>query len=1404
MFGQNLKTEYASDLTKSQLSIWTGQQLSPCVPLYNMVFTFDLAGEINVEHFQNAFQILVDRSDSMRTVFYIENDIPQRKVIAKFPYEVEFLDWSNKQKSSESKFEEWMAERMKRNFDLSKSLFDSVLIKLSETRFVWYLNQHHLITDGWSVSTQYKAFAEIYELLKKGEPLDGFQIPQFQKYLEYEKNNRQKLKGTPLEGYWKKKLDSISNTPKLYGKTDEENTTASNRISIDLGKERSDKLRQLASEKDLRLLSSQLTLFNIFATILNAYLYRISGEQKIVIGTPSHNRITKDFKNTLGLFIEMFPLLTEVDKNDTFVSLFNRLKNETNGFLKNAQSGASDSNLNKSFNVILNYITAGFSDFNGIECNAKWIHSGHHDSHHHLRLEVYDFSDKGDFKIDFDINNSVIPEAKQNEAIEHFLKLLDAFLDDRTKATNDVEILGEVEKERVLDFGNGKKEIAEENKSIMDLLDKSVENFCDKTAVCFEDKSITYKELDEKSNQLANHLIKLGVKEESRIGLFLERSTDLIVGIFGILKAGGAYVPLDSMYPKERLKFILEDAAISIIVSQKCLEEKLPENDCKIVNLNSDSDLISNEPKIVPNVQIDDTNLAYVIYTSGSTGKPKGAMNEHSGVVHLVEKLSKHIYFRYENSLNIALIAPCVFDASMQQIFAALLQGHTLHIAPECARFDGNELAKFYGDFEIDISDGTPAHLRLLLQARQTSRIPKHFIIGGEAMSSALVNDFQDKFKSSDFVISNVYGVAECCVDSIVYDVSKGDILKDSFVPIGKPLNNERVYILNKANQLQPIGTHGEIAIGGESVGRGYLNLAEISKAKFIENPFVPAEKLFKTGDLGYFLPNGNIQYIGRKDNQVNVNGYRIELGEIENILLSFKKTRPILQFPIHSKPAKRRCKKCLITESHPNVTFDLKGVCKICNDFDLVKDRALDFFKKRSDFETLISEARQNKTGEYDCLLLYSGGKDSSYVLYKLVEMGLKVLAFTFDNGFISKAAFENIKRQTSKLGVDCVIEKTDGMDEIFVESLNTDKTVCSGCFKSLTAISTKLAQEKGINVVITGLSRGQIFDTKLAGLFEEKVYETDQIEEKLLLFRKMFHAADDRTNQILDIDLSDVEFEQIHFLDFFRYDNTPIAEIKEYLEKHDTYWQKPEDTGFCSSNCLMNDIGICVHSSEAGFHNYEAPLSWDVRLGISSREEVLPEVESKPDEKRVNRVLEKIGFYTKRIKDAVVVARKDEKGNESLCAYFVANQKLTVDQLRNHLAKYLPDYMIPTHFIQLEKFSLTNNGKIDKNLLPLPDANRPTLETEFVAPDSDIEEIVAEVWSEILQIEKIGAFDNFLNLGGNSLDAIRVMTRLNDKLELEMPLNLVFEKPTVSQLSGNIEKTIMKMLEALDVQTG
>ncbi|MCP5045742.1 MAG: hypothetical protein GY940_01120, partial [bacterium] len=473
------------------------------------------------------------------------------------------------------------------------------------------------------------------------------------------------------------------------------------------------------------------------------------------------------------------------------------------------------------------------------------------------------------------------------------------------------------------------------------------------------------------------------------------------------------------------------------------------------------------------------------------------------------------------------------------------------------------------------------------------------------------------------------------------------------------------------------------------------------------------------------------------------------------------------------------RCRRCLLSARHPGIQFDETGLCSTCREYEQYEDKLARYFKNDEDFAQLVREDRESGTngGKYDCLLLFSGGKDSTYVLYRLKDMGLNVLTFTFDNGYISDAAFDNIKRTTSALKVKNLVYRTRNMNKVFVESLINNHSVCHGCWNALNTLGAKVAHKHGINLIISGLSRGQIFEMRLEGLFKQGIFDENQIEENLSLFRKSFHSEDNTFFRLLDVPLTEEMMENINFVDYFRYFHNPTREIKRFLLEKG--WVQPKDTGFCSSNCRMNDVGICVHQDKAGYHFYEAQNSWDVRFGLLPREQGFDEIAFTGDFQIVDNILKEIGYYEPPVKDAVVTEWEGPDGDRELAAYFVSGREIDTGQLRDYLSGELPEYMVPAYLVPMEKFPLTSNGKVNLAALPAPGPITP--EGQYIAPRDETEENLAQLWEEILSIEKnkIGIDSRFFQLGGNSLKATRFVSRLQKEMNIRLPLEELFRQP-------------------------
>ena len=386
-------------------------------------------------------------------------------------------------------------------------------------------------------------------------------------------------------------------------------------------------------------------------------------------------------------------------------------------------------------------------------------------------------------------------------------------------------------------------------------------------------------------------------------------------------------------------------------------------------------------------------------------------------------------------------------------------------------------------------------------------------------------------------------------------------------------------------------------------------------------------------------------------------------------------------------------------------------------------------------------------------------------------------------DNGFISEQAKANIRRVVHSLGVEHVFGSTPHMNQIFVDSLKRFANVCNGCFKTIYTLATHLAHEKGIRYIVTGLSRGQFFETRLTEeVFQRKDFDVAKLDAVVLDARKAYHRREDAVSSHLEVDIfrGDGVFGDIQFVDFYRYWSVPLEEMYAFLREH-APWVRPSDTGR-STNCLINDVGIYVHRRQRGFHNYALPYSWDVRLGQKTRAQAMAELDDELDEARVKQIMAQIGYTEP--------PQIGETGVNRLAAYYVSDKSLSVAQLRAHLAKELPDYMLPAYFIRLDRLPLTSNGKVDRRALSSADAGRPEVSATFVELRSETENRLAEIWRKALNLDRVGVNDDFFELGGSSLQAIKILAQLDRVFGVDMPIATFFANVTIASLARAIDK--------------
>ena len=1362
------------NLTAAESLIWIGQSLAPDSPLYNMAWAIRIHGDVDPSIFWHAFQDVVNRTDSLRTTFALRDGVPYRVVrerVDVVPETHEVLDTE-----SDEVLRARLRARAQILLQLDDHLFDTALYRRSDGRTIWYLNQHHLATDAWSVGVLFNRLSERYLQLTEGseEPSDEHR-PQYSDFVEHELGLRSSERMKAAVEHWSKEHPlAESGKLRFYGKVAPgSGRTERLRVKLDAG--RVARLEEVARDPAFKALTSEQSRYLVFATLLMAWLHRVGDREEVAIGVPWHNRATADQRNTVGLFIELYPLHTTIAPNETFASLARKVAAETQQMMRHVVPGASPAAGARGFDTVLNYITARLGDFAGMPSEADWLHSGYGDLGHKVRLQVHDFEGEGEVALDFDVDLDTLAGIEQEWAPRDFLALLDALTEDTENTIRGV-VLRDWEQERSLwgaktaTHPTGRAGLDDRGRcdTVLQAFERCAEANPDRPAVQDGDRTTSYSELLAWARSIATTLTAEGAGSGDVVAVCAGRSTELLAALLGVLRSGAAFLALDPAHPDRRLAALIGDAGARLILTDPSQRSRASGWATAIDVSGLRGDGRARDGGSSPGPE----DLAYVLYTSGSTGEPKGVEVEHRALWHYTRWAGDE--YTDGEALTFPLFTSQAFDLTLTSIFVPLTTGGCVRVYPDGVVGPGLVVRRVFEDDAVDVVKLTPSHLPLLRDLDLSGSRVRRLIVGGEDLKRSSALAVQDAF-GGRLEICNEYGPTEATVGCTIHRFDRGTDTGRS-VPVGRATPGTRVHVLDPNGHPTIRGETGEIYLAGPQLARGYRGRPAETHDAFLPDPSQPGERFYRTGDRGRWRHDGVLEFLGRVDDQVKVRGVRLELAEVEAALADHPEIDAVAAQVLEVDPRLEdsNCLTCGLEAAHPEAQLDANGVCRVCRLLDGHRQKVSEYFGTMQQLSEILSEAREVAEGPHDCIMLYSGGKDSTYALCRIVEMGARPLVFLLDNGFISDQAKSNIERVVRQLGVDLFVGQTDAMSEIFADSLRRFSDVCNGCFKTIYTLAMTEARKRGIRHIVTGLSRGQIFETRLADLLRRGVFDPVSADRMVLEARKAYHRMDDAVSQHLDVSLfsDDRAIEEIRFVDFYRYCDDTLDEMLAYVGRH-TPWIRPSDTGR-STNCLINEAGIFVHKTERGFHNYAMPYSWDVRLGHKERDAALEELDDDIDLSAVRRMLDQVGY---RLKAA-------PEPEARLIAYYVSDQERSTRGLRAHMAQRLPSTHVPTSFVRLERLPLTTNGKLDRSALPRPEADRPVLEREYVAPGDDMERGLTEVWSQVLGLDVIGVHDDFFELGGDSIHAIQI-TALAAERGWEISAHQLFTHSTVSRLA-------------------
>ncbi|MEH2026224.1 amino acid adenylation domain-containing protein [Nostoc sp.] len=867
-------------LSFAQQRLWFLDQLEGENCVYNVPFFWQINGFLNISALEQAITAIVQRHEVLRTTFSFVDESPIQVIHAHLQLTMQVLDWRQLTEENQlSRATQLATEELQQPFDLSNPpLLRVKLLQLTDQSYLLLLAIHHIVCDGWSMDIFRRELFSLYTAFCAGEPSPLTKLSL--QYADFAHWQRQWLQGKVLQtqlNYWQKQLAAAP--PLLELPTDRP------RPSVQSFRGRSEflKLNQDLTQKLKRL--SQESGTTLFMTLLTAFtllLSRYSGQEDIIVGSAIANRNRRETEALIGFFVNTLALRTNLQGNPTFLELLERVKQVTlDGydhqdlpFEKLVDELGLERSLSHHplFQVAfgLQNETQQQLEINGLTLTRfTWENTT---TLFDLSL-IFRETPQG-LTGEWEYASDLFAAKTIQKMAEHFAVLLEGIVDNPQQTINTLPLSAEDERQQIQVWNQTQTDYPL-NQTLVDLFETQVAKNPDNLALVFESQSLTYQQLNQKANQLADYLIQNHqIKPDTLIGICVERSLEMIIGVLGILKAGAAYVPIDPNYPKDRVEFMLEDSGTSVLLTQSHLKEQLPLDKLKHQIICLDRETFNSALTDNPNPQSKPDNLAYIIYTSGSTGRPKGVMIEHRAIVNLA--LAWAETFQVQHHSRWLQFGSFSFDLSIGEIATALCAGACLYLANKETLLPSQALVDLLRDRKISHFTLSPSALSVLPQASLPDL--QAVIVGGEACAAELVAQWGTKRR-----FFNCYGPTESTVIASISSCEPNG-KKPS---IGQPLSNIRIYILDAHNQPLPPGIPGELCIAGVGLARGYLNRPDFTAERFIEvELFGKTERIYKTGDLARWNYDGNLEYLSRIDDQVKLRGFRIELGEIESLLL--------------------------------------------------------------------------------------------------------------------------------------------------------------------------------------------------------------------------------------------------------------------------------------------------------------------------------------------------------------------------------------------------------------------------------------------------------------------------------------------------------------------------------------
>ncbi|MCM3340705.1 amino acid adenylation domain-containing protein [Paenibacillus sp. MER TA 81-3] len=855
-------------LSSSQHRMYVLHHLNSDQLVYNMPNIMMIEGDLDTSYFCEVFQRLVDKHEILRTSFHIEDGAIYQKVNDNVQFEVpysEILGCSTDQ----------LMKNFVRPFRLDEApLLRMEIVKVDEKKHLLLFDIHHIISDGISSNILIKDIMDIYE--SKNLPDNGVQ---YKDYAEFQQNLLDNNELTLSEEFWLKELNSELprlNLPIDYTRPNVQEFIG-DRVVCEIGSDLYTSIVDLAKKYNS-------TVYLVLLSTLNVLLSKYTGQEDIIVGSPVSGRRHADVSEMVGLFVNTIVLRNYPEANKSFADFLTNVTKRAMTAFDNQEypfelivekvEKERDITRNPIFDVMLTLQNQQFEKLHFGDLSVSSVDFNRGTCVCDISINVSEL--KSGAQISFEFVSALFRKETIERMLGHFINILNAVTINPLQTIQDTNILSTAETEFL--YNNSIKMVEktefEEIETVISVFEEKSRTLNKKVAIVSGERSITYEELNNKAEQIAHSLRERGVSKNKVVAIILEKSIDFVTGILGVLKAGGAYLPIDPEQPVDRIKYMIDDSASIVTLSSSSISKELGISE-NLVNI---EDIRCDELLRTTSIELHQDDLAYIIYTSGTTGRPKGVLVKHEGIMNLITYFKNKLELKGESE-RFGQIFSFSFDAAVLDIYLSLTTGTTIYLMKKDIINSPSLMANYINENKISIMHLPPTYLTYM-DPEKIKTLSK-VVVGSSKLNKDLVDKWAGKVK-----LVNAYGPTESTVITTVWDCNQENQYSEQ-IPIGEPIPGKKLFIFNHHGQLQPIGIPGEIYIGGIGLALGYLNNEKLTNQKFVNDPSLMAGKLYKTGDLGKWLPDGSIEYLGRIDHQVKIRGYRIELGEIEHILMS-------------------------------------------------------------------------------------------------------------------------------------------------------------------------------------------------------------------------------------------------------------------------------------------------------------------------------------------------------------------------------------------------------------------------------------------------------------------------------------------------------------------------------------